>query len=116
MSRRRPETPVPRNARHRVGSEQRKRRERLNRHDPQSGETCDHVTLPAVHLAKRIAADWWPIFGGRDREHSLMPYRADFALSDLRLRLDGATFEVLAAQASEYDAIGSTPNGCGVAK
>ena len=62
--------------------------------DPTSNCACDHVTVPAVHLAEGLATDWWSIFGGRDREHRLRNYRTGFALPDVTLGFDGSTFEV----------------------
>ena len=67
-------------------------------YDPQTDEKYDHVIAPAVHLAEGIATDWWSIFGGRDREHSLLPWRTGFVLPDVRLKFDGATFEVVGDQ------------------
>ena len=67
-------------------------------YDPQTDEKYDHVIAPAVHLAEGIATDWWSIFGGRDREHSLLSYRTGFVLPNVRLKFDGATFEVLGDQ------------------
>ena len=67
-------------------------------YDPQTDEKHDHVVVPAVHLAEGIATDWWSIFGGRDHEHSLLPYRTGFVLPDVRLKFDGATFEVVGDQ------------------
>ena len=49
-------------------------------YDPQKDEKYDHVIAPAVHLAEGIATDWWSIVGGRDREHSLLPWRTGFVL------------------------------------
>ena len=67
-------------------------------YDPQKDEKYDHVIAPAVHLAEGIATDWWSIFGARDREHSLLPWRTGFVLPNVRLRFDGATFEVAGDQ------------------
>ena len=67
-------------------------------YDPQKDEKYDHVIAPAVHLAEGIATDWWSIFGGRDREHSLLPWRTGFVLPNVRLGFDGATFEVAGDQ------------------
>jgi len=67
-------------------------------YDPQTDEKHDHVVVPAVHLAEGIATDWWSIFGGRDHEHSLLPWRTGFVLPDVRLKFDGATFEVVGDQ------------------
>ena len=67
-------------------------------YDPQTDVKHDHVVVPAVHLAEGIATDWWSIFGGRDHEHSLLPWRTGFVLPDVRLKFDGATFEVVGDQ------------------
>ena len=69
-------------------------------YEPESRTTFEEITLPAVHLAEGIAGDWWAIFGGRDREHSLLPYRTGFALPALSFRFDGSTFEVVGKQLS----------------
>ena len=61
--------------------------------DPASRGTCDHVTVPAVHLAEGLATDWWSVFGGRDRGHPISHYRTGFALPDVTFEFDGATFE-----------------------
>ena len=66
--------------------------------DPTSNRTCDHVTVPAVHLAEGLATDWWSIFGGRDREHAIRKYRTGFALPDVTLGFDGSTFEIRGEQ------------------
>ena len=66
--------------------------------DPGSNSACDHVTVPAVHLAEGLATDWWSIFGGRDREHPIRRYRTGFALPDVTLGFDGSTFEVRGEQ------------------
>ena len=50
--------------------------------DPDSKTTFEHITVPVVHLAEGLATDWWSIFGGRDREHQILPYRTGFALPD----------------------------------
>ena len=67
-------------------------------YDPRTDEKHDHVVVPAVHLAEGIATDWWSIFGGRDHEYSLLPWRTGFVLPDVRLKFDGATFEVVGDQ------------------
>ena len=67
-------------------------------YDPTSQEKFEHLTVPAVHLAEGIANDWWSIFGGRDRRHSLLPYRTGFVLPNVFLKFDGATFEVVGDQ------------------
>ena len=60
--------------------------------DLDTSESFHHLTLPAVHLAEGISADWWSIFGGRDRWQSILRHRTGFALPDLRFSFDGATF------------------------
>lgn len=67
-------------------------------YDPETHETYEHLTVPAVHLAEGIATDWWSIFGGRDREHSLLSYRNGFALPNVLFKFDGTVFEVVGAQ------------------
>ena len=64
--------------------------------DLDAGETFNHLTLPAVHLAEGISADWWSIFGSRDRLLSILRHRTGFALPDLRFSFDGVTFHVTA--------------------
>ena len=68
--------------------------------DPALAGACDHVAVPAVHLAEGLATDWWSIFGGRDREHPIRSYRTGFALPDVRLGFDGSTFEVRGGQSA----------------
>ena len=68
--------------------------------DPYSKTTFEHITVPAVHLAEGLATDWWSIFGGRDREHSVLHHRTGFALPDLGFKCDGSTVEVAATQLS----------------
>ncbi|MDE0177863.1 MAG: hypothetical protein OXP36_04640 [Gammaproteobacteria bacterium] len=68
--------------------------------DPDSKTTLEHITVPAVHLAEGLATDWWSIFGGRDREHSVLHHRTGFALPDLGFKCDGSTVEVAATQLS----------------
>ena len=60
------------------------------------------ICLPAVHLAKGIASSWWRIFGARDIEHSVLPWRTGFALPDLRFAFDGQCLAVRCDQ-SEMD-------------
>ena len=64
--------------------------------DLETREVFHHLTLPAVHLARGIAADWWSIFGSRDRWHSVLHHRTGFALPDLRFSFDGSLFQVSA--------------------
>ena len=60
--------------------------------DLETHEIFNHLTLPAVHLAEGISADWWSILGARDQWQSILRHRTGFALPDLRLNFDGATF------------------------
>lgn len=52
------------------------------------------VTVPAAHLAAGLAADWWNIFGGRDREYCIRSYSPDSGLPNIRFRFDGSTLQV----------------------
>ena len=54
----------------------------------------DSILMPAVHLAEGIASNWWQIFGGRDVEHRVLPWRMGFALPDIRLAFDGSELRV----------------------
>ncbi len=62
--------------------------------DTESGKFIDSPVFPAVHLAEGIASNWWPIFGGRDRDHSLLPWRNGNALPDMRFEYNGAVFSI----------------------
>ncbi len=68
--------------------------------DPDSKTTFEHITVPAVHLAEGLATDWWSIFGGRDREHSILHHRTGFALPNLGFKCFGSTLEVTGSQLS----------------
>jgi hypothetical protein len=58
----------------------------------------DHVTMPAYSVAEGLAKDWWTIFGGRDREWSLVGHRMGYAVPDVRLTFDGITFTTYAGE------------------
>jgi hypothetical protein len=58
----------------------------------------DHVTIALYTLADGLAHNWWRLFGGRDREISLMDFRSGFVVPDVRMSFDGATLEVSARQ------------------
>lgn len=60
------------------------------------------ICLPAVHLAEGIASNWWRIFGGRDIEHRVLPWRTGFVLPDLRFKFDGHSLNVT-CERSEMD-------------
>ena len=67
-----------------------------------AGQSRDSLTLPLCHLAEGLAEDWWTLFGTRDKGVSLLRHRAGFAIPDVRLRFDGAAFEVW-AEVKRYD-------------
>lgn len=54
----------------------------------------DSVTVPAVHLAIGLAADWWSIFGGRDLEHCIQRHSPESGLPNIRFRFDGSSLRV----------------------
>ncbi len=60
----------------------------------------DHITISLYPLAEGLAQDWWTIFGGRDREFSLIRYRSGYVVPDVRLKFDGVCFEISAHQRS----------------
>ena len=62
------------------------------------GEVGNHVTVSLYALAHGLVHDWWSIFGARDREVSLRRYRTGYLLPDVRIRFDGAAFEISAHQ------------------
>lgn len=63
----------------------------------------DDVTVALYGLAAGLTHDWWSIFGARDREFSLRKYRTGYLLPDIRLKFDGAVFEVSAHQHAYLD-------------
>jgi hypothetical protein len=58
----------------------------------------DSLTISLYPLAEGLAHDWWTLFGGRDRELSLVRHRSGYALPDIRLKFDGSLFEISACQ------------------
>lgn len=56
------------------------------------------VSMPIYTLAEGLALDWWRLFGSREEEVSLKRYRSGYAVPDVRMRFDGAAFEVRAEQ------------------
>jgi hypothetical protein len=62
------------------------------------GELSDHTTIALYGLAHGLTHDWWSIFGGRDREFSLLKYRSGYVLPDVRFWFDGSVFEVQAQE------------------
>ena len=62
--------------------------------DDRDGSHYEWVRVAAVHLAEGIVSDWWAIFGGRDRRHSILPYRNGYILPCLSFSCDGSHFEV----------------------
>lgn len=61
-------------------------------------ESVDHVTIALYGLAEGLAHDWWTLFGGRDREFSLIKHRNGYAVPDIRMTFDGTIFEISARQ------------------
>lgn len=72
-----------------------KNRNILSFQDTESGEFFNSPEIPAVHLAEGIASSWWSIFGGRDIEHLMLPWRNGYALPDLRFECRGSTFLII---------------------
>jgi hypothetical protein len=58
--------------------------------------SIDHLTISLYPVAEGLVHDWWSLFGARDREFSLIKYRGGYAVPDMRLKFDGAIFEVSA--------------------
>lgn len=58
------------------------------------GELSNHATIALYGLAHGLTHDWWSIFGGRDREFSLLNYRSGYLLPDVRFWFDGSAFDV----------------------
>lgn len=57
------------------------------------------IEMPTYSLAEGLALDWWRLFGSREEEISLRSYRNGYAVPDIRMRFDGAAFEVHSQQA-----------------
>lgn len=57
----------------------------------------DSIPVSAYPLAEGLAMDWWSLFGGRDAPRRLIAYRGGYAVPDVRLRFDGADFEIACA-------------------
>lgn len=62
------------------------------------GGLSEHTTIALYGLAHGLTHDWWSIFGGRDREFSLLKYRSGYILPDVRFWFDGSVFEVQAQE------------------
>src|ERR1700735_4951399 len=62
------------------------------------GNNFECITIALYSLAEGLTRDWWTLFGGRDRELSLIKYRSGYAVPDIRLKYDGAAFEITAHQ------------------
>jgi hypothetical protein len=58
----------------------------------------DHIVISLYSLAEGLAHDWWSLFGGREREISLIKHRSGYAMPDIRFRFDGMAFEATAFQ------------------
>lgn len=50
------------------------------------------ATVSVYPLAEEIAFNWWRLFGGRQSELALAEGRGGYALPDVRLAFDGASF------------------------
>ena len=61
-------------------------------------ESADHLTISLYSLAEGLAHDWWTLFGGRDRELSMIKHRSGYLVPDIRMSFDGAVFEISAHQ------------------
>src|SRR5271157_1120893 len=55
-------------------------------------------TRALITLAEGLAHDWWALFGGRDRELSLIKHRSGYVVPDIRMSFDGTVFEISAHQ------------------
>jgi len=66
-------------------------------------KVSDHVTVALYGLVDGVVHDWWAIFGARDREIPLARYRTGYLLPDIRIRFDGAVFEISAHQSAYTD-------------
>ncbi|MSO75924.1 MAG: hypothetical protein EXQ87_03285 [Alphaproteobacteria bacterium] len=66
-------------------------------------ESADHLTIPLYSLAEGLAHDWWTLFGGRDRELSLIKHRSGYAVPDLRMSFDGTVFQISAHQCTYHN-------------
>ncbi len=64
----------------------------------EDGVVSDAVTISLYPLAEGLAHDWWMIFGGRDREVSLLRRRSGYATPEVVMKFDGAVFEARAEQ------------------
>jgi hypothetical protein len=61
-------------------------------------ESADHVTISLYSLAEGLIHDWWNLFGGRDREISLIRHRNGYVVPDVRMTFDGTVFQISAHQ------------------
>jgi hypothetical protein len=67
------------------------------------GTVGDQVTVALYGLVSGLVHDWWSIFGARDRVFSLRNYRTGYLIPDVRIRFDGAVFEIGAHQSVYMD-------------
>ena len=58
----------------------------------------DSIPIALYGIAHGLAHHWWTIFGSRDRDVSLASFRSGYIFPDIRVRFDGAAFEVAAVQ------------------
>ncbi len=63
----------------------------------------DHVTVALYGLVNGVVHDWWSIFGARDQEISLKNYRTGYLIPDIRIKFDGAVFEIAAFESAYTD-------------
>ena len=78
----------------------------------EGSDSISHSIPVSVYpLAEGIAADWWSLFGGRDVPHRLIAYRGGYAIPDVRLRFDGADFEVACSPRRYENPPVNFPNG-----
>ena len=63
----------------------------------------DHVTVALYGMVNGLVHDWWSILGARDEEVSLKDYRTGYLIPDVRIRFDGAVFEISAHQSVYAD-------------
>ena len=71
----------------------------------------DSIPVSAYPLAEGLAMDWWSLFGGRDAPRRLIAYRGGYAVPDVRLRFDGADFEIACAPYRYENPPVNFPNG-----
>ncbi len=76
-----------------------------------AGPISASIPVSVYPLAEGVATDWWSLFGGRDVPHRLAAYRGGYAIPDVRLRFDGADFEVACSPRRYENPPVDFPNG-----